>query len=493
MKKITTFILISVLLFTYTGCGSVQTEVPVDSPNMISHTAEPQLQPTASPEPVRKPQPTADNTTEYNQHGTAREMYNSAFWIAQLQNADEVILNSDEIQAYNETNRKNPATLQYDLKEYPESLTKQELTALLTEYTIPAADRYIDGKKADSAYYNGLLEARNLQGVKEHNPVRYGFAMKDGDLRTFPTEDAALKSPGDIHIDRFQETVVHVWDAVLVLHSDLSGHWYYVQTGDYRGWVRQDTVAVAEDKSKWLEYVEWDRFLVVTANQITLGVNPYTPEVSEAVLFMGTKLPLMEQTPETIDGQSTAGGFAVKLPMRDAEGYFMAKDAIVPYYQDTSEGYLPYTKANVLKQAYKMLGDRYGWGGMYRSRDCSGFVQDLYKVFGIYLPRNVKEQEQIGGKSTNLKRQSFAERLEIIKSAMPGSLLTMDGHIMLYLGTWEDRPYIMHATSQIGVKDETGTIRKHSMNAVTVTPLDIYTSGGTSYIDSLNYLKEIRD
>ena len=59
--------------------------------------------------------------------------------------------------------------------------------------------------------------------------------------------------------------------------------------------------------------------------------------------------------------------------------------------------YLPLTRANLLRQGFKFLGERYGWGHSYNARDCSGFVSEVYRSFGVQLPRNTRDQARQPG------------------------------------------------------------------------------------------------
>jgi len=54
---------------------------------------------------------------------------------------------------------------------------------------------------------------------------------------------------------------------------------------------------------------------------------------------------------------------------------------------------LPFTRANLLRQAFRFLGERYGWGHDYQGRDCSGFVSEVYRSMGVQLPRNTSDAE----------------------------------------------------------------------------------------------------
>ncbi len=96
-----------------------------------------------------------------------------------------------------------------------------------------------------------------------------------------------------------------------------------------------------------------------------------------------------------------------------------------------------------------MLGEPYAWGGMRLGRpgrDCSSFVQDVWGTAGVRLPRNTGQQEMIG--QTVVAFEPFeapeVRAARLIAQGAPGDLLLMDGHVMLYLGEVDGRPYAIH-------------------------------------------------
>ncbi len=82
----------------------------------------------------------------------------------------------------------------------------------------------------------------------------------------------------------------------------------------------------------------------------------------------------------------------------------------------------------------KCLGDRYGWGGMLDSRDCSSYVREVYLCFGIALPRNTTWQAQIPSRIDNISGLSEEERKQYLDKLPVGSILQIPGHEMIYLG-----------------------------------------------------------
>ncbi|WP_399387467.1 NlpC/P60 family protein [Thermoanaerobacterium sp. CMT5567-10] len=126
---------------------------------------------------------------------------------------------------------------------------------------------------------------------------------------------------------------------------------------------------------------------VVTGNHIRTQFNPFDKDISELEFDMGTRIPLENNKLVSIGNQNTFGNHVVKLPTKDVNGNLVFKDALVSTLQDINRGYLPYTRANILRQAFKLLGDRYGWGDSFNGRDCSSFIMYVYKTFGFRLPK----------------------------------------------------------------------------------------------------------
>lgn len=82
--------------------------------------------------------------------------------------------------------------------------------------------------------------------------------------------------------------------------------------------------------------------------------------------------------------------------------------------------------------ALQFVGNPYVWGGtsLTNGADCSGFVQSVYKHFGISIPRTSAEQSKFG------KRVSFEE-------LQPGDLVFYAGHVVMSIGDGR----IVHASS----------------------------------------------
>ena len=87
----------------------------------------------------------------------------------------------------------------------------------------------------------------------------------------------------------------------------------------------------------------------------------------------------------------------------------------------------------------QFVGNPYVYGGtsLTNGADCSGFVQSVYRNFGINLPRTSGEQGACGSVVASLAE------------AQPGDLIWYSGHIGIYIGNGQ----IVHASSaKTGIK-----------------------------------------
>ncbi|MEM7607945.1 MAG: NlpC/P60 family protein, partial [Myxococcota bacterium] len=108
------------------------------------------------------------------------------------------------------------------------------------------------------------------------------------------------------------------------------------------------------------------------------------------------------------------------------------------------------TRADVLREAFAFLDQPYGWGGRAGGRDCSRFLMDVFGALGVELPRNSAVQAQAGTHVMDVSDASAEAKLLLFDAAHAQGvvLLHFPGHIMLYLGKAEGRPFAIHAFSE---------------------------------------------
>jgi cell wall-associated NlpC family hydrolase len=146
------------------------------------------------------------------------------------------------------------------------------------------------------------------------------------------------------------------------------------------------------------------------------------------------------------------------------------------------------TRRTLLEQAFRLLGEAYGWGDEQGLHDCSSFVMDVYRTIGLDLPRNAGEQERLAGvaKSAFSATMTPAERRAVLlRSHQAGDLLYMAGHTMIYLGEWEGRLYVLHDYSGYAVAKGPGEFRSVTVMEIGVSPLELHLTSGKTFLESL--------
>ncbi|SHE92204.1 NlpC/P60 family protein [Thermoanaerobacter uzonensis DSM 18761] len=420
------------------------------------------------------------------------DMLSPEYWIRKIDSADRVIMTPQEIENFNRKVINKVATI-YDLETYKKSLKKDELIKLIKSYEIPKKPMYNRyGNLIEEDFYDDVIENTNLEKIEDVTPVKYGITIRNTYIRSFPTEEAVFDKQGDIEFDRFQETGCQALEPVVILHRSKDRKWFFIQMYNYRGWIKAEDIAIAKDKKELFDYINSLSFLLVTGNYIKTQSNPFDKNVSKLEFTMGTKIYLeKENILHQIGNQSVIGNYLVKLPVRNEEGNLDFRYALISKKEDVNVGYLPYTRENILKQAFKLIGDRYGWGDSLGGRDCSSYIMYVFKTFGIRLPRNANEQEAVADKSYKfIEEMSNGERIKVFDNVKPGALVYMPGHAMIYIGKEKGIPYIIHNFHGYGEKKE-DKYEFVPINEVMVTSTFLPTTSGVSYIEKFTSVLEI--
>jgi len=424
--------------------------------------------------------------------GISEKQLLSEHWLNKLSQNSKTILNQKSIAQLNQNLVENNPYITDPLS-LPEQLTKDQILAKINSISKPSSHArfYDNGKQVTKADYANYIESTNQNAINDINNVRYGVVVTRSVLRTFPTLDRIFKPGKDRDLDRFQESGLFPGDAVAILHTSKNGQWYLVQAYNYLAWMPKVDVAIG-DKNDIAAFKKSKSFVVVTGNKIFTNYVPNHPELSNVQLDMGTRLPLAKRSEYSneVYGQNPFANYIVKFPSKDDSGKLIFKLTPIPRGQDVRVGYLPFTQQNLVKQAFKFLGERYGWGHDYNGRDCTGFVGEIYKSFGFQMPRNSGQQAKSTYGINNFfdKASTKAEKFKVIKNMQVGDLIYIPGHVMMYLGEENGKPYVIHDVKGLSYLDEKGQVYRGTLNGVSVTPL-LPLKG---YVNSITNIKSIR-
>jgi cell wall-associated NlpC family hydrolase len=414
----------------------------------------------------------------------------SGYWIAKLPDAERVVLDADAIAARNAAlPRLEPSW--HDLAALPASLVRDAVRARIETLSAPPRRALYadDGHALAAGELATLRDSLALDAIPPQVAPRYALVVHRASLRTFPTLQRVFSKPGDADIDRFQESALFPGTPVAVLHASRDGRWRFVLAPNYGAWIQADALAEGT-RSEVLAYATKAPRLVATGSNVRTAFDPSRQALSHMPLDMGTHLPLVAGWPrdQPVSGQAPHASWVVSVPMRDANGQLQVVPALVPRGQDARVGELPLSRANLLRQAFKLLGERYGWGHDYAGRDCSGFLSDVFATFGVRMPRNTGDQ----ARSPAFAHASFDEtasreqRLHAMAALRPGDLIYVPGHVLMVVGFEHGEPWVIHDVNGVGVRDATGALQRIPLNGVAVTPLlPLQFDPGHDYVDRM--------
>jgi hypothetical protein len=398
--------------------------------------------------------------------GTERPMKTAGFWISRHPCPDSLILTADEIQNLNET-MVSDLEVTKDIIHMPSPFPGNTLRECIEEDLGRYREQTFflrDGRKASAAFFNKIKHTMNSKDIAGEIFLRYGLIVHYASQRILPTEEALYAEPMDIDFDELRNNALDVGTPVVILHESRNGDWLYVFDRMHRGWIEKDKIAFCS-LADVETFVGSPDFVVVTASKGDIYRHPSLMEWHDYAR-MGTRF--------LHKGTDGSGTVRIIIPVRRIDGNVSFESAYMRA-SEVHEGYLPYTPRMIIQQAFAMINEPYGWGGMYGEQDCSRFIKEIFDTVGLYLPRNSSKQALVGvllgeypaGTTDAVKREALA------REAVAGiTLMGLRGHIMLFLGFVNDKPYAIHETWGYREKQWYGD-RIRVINRVAVTDLTL--------------------
>ncbi|KAF1715206.1 NlpC-P60 family protein [Pseudoxanthomonas yeongjuensis] len=418
------------------------------------------------------------------------------FWVAQADHPDRVVLDEAAIAAQNEKLERTDPSMN-DLAALPASLPRARIVEWIQDLSSrPEKPFYdVDGNPVPASTLDGLMDALDLDAIAADTRTRYGLVLRRTALRGFPTGLRVFSSRGDTDIDRFQESALFPGTPVAIAHQSRDGKWLWVVSPRYKAWVSRQDIAEGS-REQVLAYADKTPYRIVLGAKVSTVYTREQPQLSELQLDMGVRVPLADVPPDApVNGQHPYSSWTVELPIRAADGSLGFAPALLQKNQDTASGYLPLTHANLVRQAFKFLGERYGWGHSYNGRDCSGFVSEVYRSMGVELPRNTRDQSISPALNhvTFAKDEGSERRKAAVDALQVGDLIYIPGHVMMMIGRIDGAPYVIHDTNGGSYLGADGKLRSMHLNAVSMTPLlPLRFNVEQTYVDRITSIVRIR-
>jgi hypothetical protein len=424
------------------------------------------------------------------------EMLTPDFWIGRLLEPNAVLLDAGQTAA--------KRTLVYapqggfnDLQAIPATLNREQVGAWLKQAEQSPVKIGVDdaGKPVAPSTLATIRRNAAPERIAASTPVRYGLSVRRAPLRTLPTERIFYAAADQRDYESLQAGILFVGEPVVIAHASLDAKWLLVMSTQGPAWVRANDIAEGS-RDAVFGYAARAPGRVITGDQARTVFTPEAPELSELLLDMGTALPIADvPADQPVNGASPYASWPLALPVRAQGGKLEFKAALLRRSADSAPGYLPLTRANIIRQSFKLLGERYGWGHQFNARDCSGLTGEVYRSMGVLLP----PFSGVQGSSSAFQHRSFtekdshADRLRALAEAEVGDLIVVPGHVLMIIGHLKDEPYVIQDVPYAVFKDPaSGQLRKTKLNQVSVTPLlPLYADDKTLYVDAMTSLVHV--
>lgn len=361
------------------------------------------------------------------------EMNSAGFWIARHPYPDSLIMNSAQIAKFNQrVNKQGTVTRIWEhSSRFSGVNVRKSLNQILG--TIKALAKYDStGSAVSSATWDSLKTNMAIDKVALGIKVRFGFPLRFTSQRLAPTKLNLNKEVLDTEFDELQNSGYDIGTPSVFYHDSADGNWVFGACSTSTGWYLKNDICLLSQKD-WLAYQNAAAKVVCLVTRGDLWSDSLATEYL-TFCRMGTSFPLLGETAEY---------YQISIPQKDGLGTaYLAKS-------DATKGFLPFTARNVYKQAFKTLNMPYGWGDTAAEWDCSSLLKSVFASFGITLPRNGLQQvkackllHDFGPVDNEARRDSL-----VIAKGLPGfSLLRLNGHIMLYLGSYKGHAFALHDT-----------------------------------------------
>lgn len=186
-----------------------------------------------------------------------------------------------------------------------------------------------------------------------------------------------------------------VYESTSVIVTEKGETWSKIQSGNVLGYVKTESLILGQ------EAVDKAKALLTAAYPETDILSLKSEEINNVFSVGETK----EEELARLAAEEEARIAAEKARIAAQKQASLAKGQEIVAY------------------AKQFIGNPYVWGGtsLTNGADCSGFVQSIYKHFGVSLPRTSYSMEHVG------RAVSYSD-------IQPGDIVCYEGHVGIYAG-----------------------------------------------------------
>ncbi len=273
----------------------------------------------------------------------------------------------------------------------------------------------------------------------KYNTVKAkAITTKRVDLKSLPMSDAYYRDPSQtgegFPFDYNQNSSYSINMPLFVSHYSVDGNWAFVHGAYAFGWVEKKDIALVDDN--FITKFKNGNYAITIEDNLRLK-NENKPI---SLVKLGTIFPY--DTDGYMFATKDANGMAVLQKAHPSKAEMIAKKPVA------------FTPENIAKIATAFVNEPYGWGESCETRDCSALTRDFFAPFGIFLRRNSSQQAGDGTRISLAGLNKEEKKAKILANAVPfRSMLFVPGHIVLYIGEYNNEPIVMHAYWGIRQKD----------------------------------------
>ena len=416
--------------------------------------------------------------------GSNPQWRDPAFWIARMENPDEVLFSVEAIQQMNDNYQKKirmpepfkgfpkertpnldhwwPGYVLFapDLHNMPSSKVAEIVRERITiqiKYLRSNPYGNVSAIEYSDANIDAFEHEMALDQVRNDIEVYRGIAAKTTLIRNIPSfspMEIGLPDIGERRFDMFNVCLLKIGKPVTILHPSRSGEYVLTLSDEAYGWVRSEDMAFGNEEAID-RFVNPDRFVVCTGDRVMF----YSDEsctYASGWFAMGDRLPRANSNNPR----------HIKRPIRMTNGQLIYETAWLAEDADVHEGWLPYTCRNIVETAFKLMDNPYDFTGGYFGRNHETTYRDIFACFGFELPFHGVLFTHFGSNKHNedvafpdRKNQNREQFRTILKHEPFVSMHSAGGHSQLLLGERDDVPVVLDHHGY-EYKTEDGTVYK---------------------------------
>lgn len=286
-------------------------------------------------------------------------------------------------------------------------------------------------KEHDQAWWSKIRDNMDLYALalSEFKEENRAIAVANTYARALPDTapdffHASLPGQG-FPFDNLQESAIWAGTPLYVFSVSKDKAWSLVLTPDgYFCWVKTNDIAYASPEfiKHWQTAAQ--RQLIAVTQTETSIVD--AQQQFQFTGYIGAIFPMLEQ-----NSQQTT----ILIPVKNQLNQAIIKIGLI---NTNASSLMPLTATpkNLVKIINQLQNRPYGWGGAFFFNDCSQELKSIFTPFGIWLPRNSAQQARLSS-TLDLSKNTVDERIRLLKEKGHPlmTIIYINGHVMLYLGT----------------------------------------------------------